>query len=141
MAITIDNRAHVHGRERDSKDRTSGRQFCKTDYSAPSALRSNYSTASTAPKVDDGGVHPMEIDVSHSRGPLSDDTKAHCHKHNLCMWCGKAGHYADNCLLNKNLKPKIRKLYRTAMTHQLTITSPNNIPLGLGSGNELAQNA
>jgi hypothetical protein len=76
MAITVDNRAHVRGRERDSKDRTSGGQFCKTNYSAPSAPCSNYSTASAAPKVDDGGVRPMEIDTSRSRGPLSDDQKA-----------------------------------------------------------------
>jgi hypothetical protein len=113
--------------------------FEKPDYSAPSAPHSNYSTASTVPKVDDGGVHPMEIDTSRSRGPLSDDEKAHRCKHNLCMWCGKAGHYADNCPFNKNLKPKTTKPYRTAATHQLTITSPNNIPLG--SGNESAQNA
>jgi hypothetical protein len=81
----------------------------------------------------------MEIDASRSRGPLSDDEKAHRREHNLCMWCGKAGHYADSCPLNKNAKSKTTKPYRTAATHQLTITSPNNIPLG--SGNESAQNA
>ncbi|CAH2276360.1 Retrotransposon gag, partial [Pelobates cultripes] len=37
----------------------------------------------------------MQVDLI--RGPLSNEEKQWRRTHNLCLYCGSAGHYAINC--------------------------------------------
>ena len=40
---------------------------------------------------------PMEIDVAHHRGPLSDAEKQQCRANRLCLYCGGPGHIVIHC--------------------------------------------
>ena len=54
------------------------------------------------------GPSPMELNgakVDRPRGPLTAEEKAYRDKHNLCRYCGKAGHSVDTCrLVPKNTR-------------------------------------
>ena len=44
------------------------------------------------------GTHSGPMDLSAGRrGPLTDSEKAHRHANNLCLYCGKPGHFASDC--------------------------------------------
>ncbi len=61
---------------------------------------------------------PMDLDALHIRkrqGKLSDKDRKFRLANNLCLYCGKEGHRAKDCLASKNKKPnfskKLRALY------------------------------
>lgn len=122
LAIQLDNRIHVRDMERKTEDgtKTSKSQINprndkdrRRDQDNGRYTRdsfTNYSKAGPPPSNSSDGPRPMELDATRKtriipRGPLTDQEKDHRRKHNLCMYCGKAGHVFDRC----SLRPQNRK--------------------------------
>jgi len=67
------------------------------NYSSSTVGNSNY-TRHSAPSSNVPASQSMDIDaVQVSRGPLSQDEKRRRRANNLCMYCGKPGHFAQKC--------------------------------------------
>ena len=66
---------------------------------------------STDPKVQDD-VEPMQI--GGIWGPLSKEEKDRRRKFNFCLYCGKSGHYAKDCLV----RPKLKKVAATTQPQE-----------------------
>lgn len=71
-------------------------------------FRPTYNNSQSAPAQS---THtPMEIDAVRPRfAPLSQKEKDHRRANNLCLYCGKSGHVANNCnaRVNPSSKPRI----------------------------------
>lgn len=103
-AISIDNRLYERRQERrNHTSSNSPRTFL------PSSSQGNPSKHSPAfnptprsnPSVS--GPVPMEIDATTSLRRLTPQEKQYRRQHNLCMYCGEAGHFAVQC---PNKKPR-----------------------------------
>jgi hypothetical protein len=113
LCIRLDN----SWREREQDRQNSGGRVARiTTRSANDSHSGGNSTAV--------GTHSGPMDISAGRrGPLSKKERSHRKANNLCMYCGKNGHFASTCPeSNRNNKGKQR--VNAAITASPTPASP-----------------
>jgi hypothetical protein len=111
LCIRLDN----SWREREQDRQNSGGRVARI------TTRSDSHSGSNSTAV---GTHSGPMDISAGRrGPLSKKERSHRKANNLCMYCGKNGHFASTCPeSNRNNKGKQR--VNAAITASPTPASP-----------------
>lgn len=112
LCIAIDNDIHArhldwknNGNDNNSSSKNPSRSHSSRQEPARASPSSSSSTSTPSSTLSPGV--PMEIDatrVSRPRGPLTDEEKNRRRTLNLCLYCGGAGHSANDCP-NKKSKP------------------------------------
>jgi hypothetical protein len=84
----------------------------------------NSGNSATSPTPTSVGTHPGPMDISAGRrGPLSKRERDHRIANNLCMYCGKSGHFASTCRESK--KKGKGKQQASVTTTTTTTTTPS----------------
>ena len=93
LCIRLDNSWRARQAERRSEHAPSSASSAQ-----PPGSSGSQPQASPQPRTTATGSTPGPMDVSAGRrGPLSDREKAHRRANNLCMYCGKSGHFITAC--------------------------------------------
>lgn len=123
-AIRADNRIF----ERRLEDRIGGRsQPARTLASriSPRSPMSYTSATSNADALEAPGPVPMEIDATTRRSrPLTAQERTHRLSHNLCLYCGEAGHRVAQC--SQRGSPRGSSIQATTSLALATIPAESN---------------
>lgn len=105
-AIEIDNRLYERRMEKKTHSSSSLPSSSKNSSSKPTrppgsnsySTRPTYSSSNTTSRPSNHSTPaPMEIDAASPRKRLTTQEKQRRKDQNLCLYCGKAGHYSPNC--------------------------------------------
>jgi hypothetical protein len=101
MSIRADQMLYQRSLERRAAGGSHASSVSQGSSSSVASVSGNRSNVTNAV-----GPIPMQLDVIQRRGPLTDDERTHRMRNRLCIVCGVAGHFKNDCPISRNKETK-----------------------------------